>query len=110
MSAWKALERRVCAELGGRRGGPLGAAVSDCVGTPYAVEVKRSKRRCVLARWIEQAEAQGRREGRPWLLVVAGHGDRHPFAVVDFRLLADLTRRAGLDAPAQLPLDSGDAV
>lgn len=103
--AWKDLERRVCRELGGRRSGPLGAAVSDCVGVPFAVEVKRSKRRAVLARWITQAEGQSRREGRPWLLVVAGHADRHPFAVLDFALLVELVRRAGFAGDAeQLPL------
>jgi hypothetical protein len=96
VTAWKDLERRVCAALGGRRAGSLGFACSDCVGTPFSVEVKRSARRAVLARWVVQAEEQGAAERRPWLLVVAGHADRRPFAVLDFRLLADLVKRAGL--------------
>lgn len=104
-AAWKDLERRVCRALGGRRSGPLGAAVSDCVGVPFAVEVKRSKRRAVLARWVAQAEAQSRSERRPWLLVVAGHADRHPFAVLDFELLAELVWRAGFASEGeQLPI------
>lgn len=91
MTAWKALERRVCAQLGGRRGGPIGAAVSDCVGVPWSVEIKRSARGCVLTSWLTQAQQQSRREGRPWLLVVAGHNDRKPtvtLELAEFRRLA----------------------
>jgi len=53
---------------------------------PLAVEVKRSSRHGppVLAKWIQQARTQGQNEKKPWLLVVAGHYDRSPVAVVDF--------------------------
>jgi hypothetical protein len=97
-AAWKDLERRVCAALGGRRAGPIGAAVSDCVNTPFAVEIKRSTRPGppVLSAWIAQAKAQSKREGRPWLLVVAGHNDRSPIACLDFQVLTELCRQAQL--------------
>ena len=101
-AAWKDLERRVCRALGGQRGGPIGAAVSDCIGTPFAVECKRSKRRVPEGRWIAQAEAQSRREGKPWLLVVAGHNDRRPIAVLDFWELAELAQDAGLIGPLEV--------
>ncbi|MGC9974398.1 MAG: hypothetical protein ABSC36_03265, partial [Gaiellaceae bacterium] len=71
MTAWKDLERRVAVALGGRRTGPAGAAVSDVVGVPWSVECKRSKRGVPEGRMLEQARAQGKRESRPWLLVVA---------------------------------------
>lgn len=95
--AWKDLERRVCRALGGRRGGPQGAAVSDCVGVPFSVEIKRSSRigPPVLAAWIHQARDQGSREGLPWLLVVAGHNDRRPVATLDFWTFADMAQQAG---------------
>jgi hypothetical protein len=59
-----------------------------------SLEVKRSKRRVPEGRWIDQAVEQGRRERRPWVLVVAGHGDRSPIAVVDHAWLLDLYQRA----------------
>ena len=98
MTAWKDLERRVCSALGGRRAGPQGAAVSDCIGTPYAVECKRTKLDgpAVRGAWVKQARAQSRNEDRPWLLVVAGHNDRHPIAVMDFYALVQVLHKAGL--------------
>jgi hypothetical protein len=98
VTAWKDLERRICTALGGRRGGPTGASVSDCVNTPFAVEVKRSSRRGppVLAAWIIQARTNARREGRPWLVVVAGHNDRRPTATLDFYQFAEIAQQAGL--------------
>jgi hypothetical protein len=86
VTAWKDLERRVCRDLGGERRGPVGRDMSDCVGIPYAVEVKRSSRAGppVLSAWVQQAKEQGAREGLPWLLVVAGHGDRRPIVCRDF--------------------------
>jgi len=96
MTAWKDLERRVCAALGGRRGGNTGQPHSDCVGVPYAVEVKRSSRPGppVLSNWIVQARHQGRIEGKPWLVVVAGHNDRRPVACLDFAELVRLVHSA----------------
>ncbi len=97
-AAWKDLERRICHALGGRRGGPTGSATSDCVNTPFAVEVKRSSRPGppVLSKWIVQARAQARAEGKPWLVVVAGHNDRRPVACLDFWEFAQLCQQAGL--------------
>ena len=97
MTAWKDHERRTCRALGGQRAGPIGAAVSDCIGVPYSVEIKRSSRPGppVLSKWIEQARDQGRREGKPWLCVVAGHNDRRPVVCLDFGVFVELARRAG---------------
>ena len=94
VSAWKALELRVAKALGGSRTGPAGKAVSDIVGTPWAVECKRSKQSFRVA-WIEQAVAQGRRERKPWLLVVARHNDRNPICVMEFSEFLTLAREAG---------------
>lgn len=132
MTAWKDLERRVCTALGGRRGGPLGAQTSDCVGVPFAVECKRSSRPGppVLSKWIQQARACSKIENKPWLVVVAGHNDRQPICALAFRtfvlLLAekaelrrqlaaahDQMRKAGLNpisapaAPAVNSLQTG---
>jgi hypothetical protein len=98
MTAWKDLERRICTALGGRRAGPIGAAVSDCVNTPFAVEIKRSSRPGppVLTAWITQARDQGRREARPWLVVVAGHNDRSPIVALDFKVFCELCEQAGI--------------
>jgi hypothetical protein len=95
VSAWKDLERRVCRALGGERAGPMGAAVSDCIGTPFAVECKRSLNGVPRRAWVQQAKDQGEREGKPWLLVIAGHNDRRPIAVMDFWAFAQLAEEAG---------------
>ncbi len=94
MTAWKDFERRVCRLLGGQRAGPLGA-VSDCVGTPWSVECKRSSRGAVLTSWLTQARAQGAREKRPWLLVVAGHNDRRPTVTLELAEFVEMARAAG---------------
>jgi hypothetical protein len=80
MSAWKALELRVAKAFGTTRTW-VGAAGSDLNDCYYSVEIKRSKRRVPEGRWIEQAKAQGKKEGKPWVLVVAGHNDRSPIVV-----------------------------
>ena len=96
-TAWKALELRICRALGGQRGGPQGAAVSDCINVPFSVEIKRSSRPGppVLSNWILQARAQGAREHKPWLVVVAGHNDRRPIVTMDFSAFAQLAQEAG---------------
>lgn len=96
--AWKDFERRVCKALGGRRAGPVGASVSDCVGVPFSVEIKRSSRPGppVLSAWIQQARDQGRREGKPWLIVVGGHFDRRPIVALDLGQFLLIARQAGL--------------
>ena len=97
-AAWKDLERRVCALLGGRRGGHSGESVIDCVKTPIADEVKRTTRPGppYLSKRVLQAKTNGRREGRPWLVVVAGHNDRRPIACLDLYEFAELAQKAGV--------------
>lgn len=108
-SAWKDLERRVCRALGSERAGPRGLRGADDDGrAPFSVECKRSKRRVPEGRWIAQAERQGKADGRPWLLVVAGHNDRRPLAVLDFWELVDLLQEAGR-LPAPLIVEADDA-
>jgi hypothetical protein len=70
--------------------------MSDCVGIPYSCEIKRSSRPGppVLARWVEQAREASRKEGLPWLVVVAGHGDRRPIVCLDFAEFVSLRSRA----------------
>ena len=93
--AWKAFELRIAKALGGRRAGPTGAAVSDIVGVPWAVEIKRSARGGVYERWLTQARAQGKTERRPWLLVVGRHHDRDPICVLAFAEFLRLAHAAG---------------
>jgi hypothetical protein len=100
VTAWKDLERRVCRALGAERRGQVGpdgwARGSDDDGSaPFSVETKRSKRKVPEGRWIEQARRQGKADGRPWLLVVAGHNDPRPVAVLDFWEFVELLQEAG---------------
>jgi hypothetical protein len=83
MTAWKQLELRVAKALGGTRTGPQGRHGSDVTGTPYAVEVKRTTRYSLRRAWIDQARRQARQEAKPWLLVIAEHGDRSPLVVME---------------------------
>lgn len=85
----KDAERRVCRLFGGERG-PVGYAVSDCVNTPFSIEVKRSKGGSPRVAWIEQARSQGHREGKPWLLAIVGHNDRRPTGTMDLEQLAGM--------------------
>jgi hypothetical protein len=98
MSAWKDLERRVARALGGQRTGPQGRFGSDITGTPFSVECKRtvSSTGGIRGAWIDQARRQGRDEAQPWLLVVSGHNDRRPVAVLDFWAFAEIAQQAGL--------------
>jgi len=87
VTAWKELELRVCRALGGERRGPTGREMSDCTDeVPFAVQVKRSRRLGppVLSKWILQARADGKKEKKPWMVVVAGHNDRRPIMTMDF--------------------------
>jgi hypothetical protein len=96
VSAWKDLERRVCRALGAERAGPRGKHGSDDDGSaPFSVEVKRTAR-MPAQKAIAQARRQGKQDGRPWLLVMAGHNDSRPIAVLDFWVLAELAQKAGL--------------
>lgn len=96
MTAWKDLERRVSRALGAERAGPRGRHGSDDDGSaPFSVECKRTTRYSLRQDWIEQAKRQSRQDGRPWLLVISEHGDRHPIAVLDFWVFAELVQEAG---------------
>src|SRR5262245_13736050 len=86
-ATWKSLEKRICRALGGERRGPTGRQKSDCTDVvPFAVQVKRSRRLGppVLAKWIQQAREDARKEKKPWLVVVSGHNDRKPIVAMDF--------------------------
>ena len=98
-TAWKALERRICRMWGGERSGPRGQDCSDCLGgaeLPVSVEITRSKNRRVRHDKIKQAKRHGELEGKPWVLVVAGHNDRTPIAVCDHGWLVAVAKQAGL--------------
>jgi hypothetical protein len=93
---WKAFERRVAKQLGGNRTGPLGKGKSDVDGTSFSVECKRTSRLGINGSWIRQARDQGRKEGRPWILVVSKHNDRRPVVVLDFGTFVKLATDFGL--------------
>lgn len=94
-AAWKTTQRRI-ARLWGGEATWRGEPGSDGRGCPVALEVKCSRRRVPEGRWIAQAIRQGQEEERPWILVVCGHHDRAPIAVVDHDWLLGLARAAGL--------------
>jgi hypothetical protein len=98
LTAWKDLERRIARALGGTRTGPRGRAVSDVEGTPFSVECKRtaSSTGGIRGSWVVQARLQGKKEGKPWLLVVSGHNDRRPIVVMDFWAFAEIAQQAEL--------------
>ena len=96
-ASWKRAQRRICRQWGAEaawRGEP-GADDKDA-SAPVSLEVKYSKRRVPLGAWIAQAARQGRDDGRPFVLVVVGHHDRNPIAVVDHAWLVALAQKAGL--------------
>jgi hypothetical protein len=100
VSAWKDLERRVCRALGAERRPSIGAkgwaSGSDDDGSaPFAVETKRTVRYQLRTAWVEQARRNAKATARPWLLVVAEHGDRRPVAVLDFWAFVQLAEEAG---------------
>jgi len=109
--AWKDLERRICRALGGERAGPQGRAGSDCTrNIPWAVQVKRSRRLGppVLAKWIQQARFDAKKEHKPWLVVVAGHNDRRPIVAMDFwRYVADMNELRRLRELLVMPDETG---
>jgi hypothetical protein len=100
VTAWKDLERRVCRALGAERRGQVGregwASGSDDDGSaPFAIECKRTTRYQLRRDWIEQARRATKRDGRPWLLVIAEHRDSRPLAVLDFWEFVDLCQQGG---------------
>jgi hypothetical protein len=96
LTAWKKLELRTCRALGGQRSGPLGTHTSDCIGVPWAVEIKRCTKPTLRADWITQARSHGKNEGKPWLLIQATHGSRMPLVTLEFGEFVRLGRMAGL--------------
>ena len=98
MTAWKALELRICRAWGGQRTGPVGRDGPDCTGTPLAIQVKRTSSTTggIRGDWINQAKRDGKRAGQPWLLVVGTPGSPKQTAVCDHEWLLELARQAGL--------------
>ena len=98
---------RVCRALGGERAGSFGRSSSDCTDrVPFTVECKRSSRPGppVLSKWILQAKAYGKREHKPWLVVVAGHNDRRPIVCMDFWAFVEIAQTAGV-LPTPMEVD-----
>jgi hypothetical protein len=77
----------------------VGGAGSDVVNVPLSVECKRTVRYQLRGAWITQARSQAKREGRPWILVIAEHNDRRPIVVLDFAYFVRLAAKAGLLEP-----------
>jgi hypothetical protein len=107
-TAWKDLERRAAHALGAQRRPSVSleggwARGSDDDGTaPFSLECKRTSRYQLRRSWVEQARRQAKADGRPWLLVVAEHGDRRPLAVLDFWVLIELAQDAGRIGPLEV--------
>jgi hypothetical protein len=94
MTAWKDVERRICRLLGGERSGPLGKDCSDCTGTGFSVEIKRTTRYSLKRIWLDQAQRHSKLEGKPWLLVVAEHSDLDPLVTCRLSTFLEIARDA----------------
>ena len=90
MTAWKSFERRVAKALGGTRSGPVGRMGSDIVGTPFAVECKRTTRYCLRSSWIAQARRSSKMEGKPWMLAISQHNDPRPLIVMELSTFVEV--------------------
>jgi hypothetical protein len=97
------LERKSCREIGGGQRRPSvdgqggWARGSDDDGSTWcAIETKRTTRYSLRRKWIEQAREHTRRDGRPWVLVIAEHNDRRRIVVVEYATMVELVRKAGL--------------
>lgn len=93
--AWKVFERRICELLGGKRSGPLGDSVCDCIGTPFSPEIKHGYGKFALrSDWIAQAR-KNQVPGKPWILVQAPKHSRTPLVTLEFDVFVELARDAG---------------
>ena len=93
--AWSAFQRKMARAWGGQKTW-RGEKGSDGRGCVVSLETKRRKGGRILSADVAQAQRQGKEDGLPWLLVVAGHNDRHPKAVCDEGWLRELAKAAGL--------------
>lgn len=95
-ASWKALELRIAKMWGGTRTGPVGRDGPDVAGVPVAIQIKRTANTTggIKGAWIKQAQRDGKKAGLPWVLVIAGHNDRAPVAVVDHAWLVELWKEA----------------
>lgn len=93
---WKQYQRRVCRVFGGECVA-RGEAGSDCTGTPYAIEVKKTLNIFPRGSDFSQAALQGLNEKKPWILVTKRN--RQPFgdAIVSMEMSTFL-KLTGLDA------------
>ena len=96
-SRWKTAELNVCRALGGERAGPTGTTGSDCTGTSLSVQVKYTTRPQLRQDWLEQAKRDGRKEQKPWLLVICERGKHGKLAVLDFDILCEIMRNLPTD-------------
>jgi hypothetical protein len=107
-AAWKDLERRKCRDLGGQRRGQVGpggwARGSDDDGTlPVSLQCKRTSHYQLRTSWIVQARKDAKADGRPWVLAIEQHNDRHGgLAVVPWPYFVELMIAAG-----RVPLPAG---
>lgn len=104
-ASWKALELRTAKQWGGTRSGPLGRTGPDVAGVNVSIQCKRTASTTggIQGKWIAQARRDAKKEGLPWVLVVAGHNDRAPVAVVDHSWLVELATLAGLIGDRNVP-------
>jgi hypothetical protein len=92
VTAWKQLELRIARMWGGTRTGPVGRDGPDVAGVPLAIQIKRTGNTTggIKGAWIKQACRDGAKAKLPWVLVVAGHNDRRPVAIVDHAWLVEV--------------------
>lgn len=84
-------EARVAALFGGARAGNRGLPGSDVAGdVPWSVEVKNVSLLGIRGAWIDQARASGRREGKPWLLIVRRKGAHRPTVTLELEHFLEL--------------------
>jgi hypothetical protein len=92
---WSVFQRKVARQWGGQKTW-RGEKGSDGRGCVVSLETKRRKGGRILSSDVEQAKRQAKVDQLPFLLVVAGHNDRDPLAVVSHKWLVELAQKAGL--------------
>ena len=100
---WKAWERQACRDMGAQRRpsiGPQGwARGSDDDGTAWCyLEAKYLKHYQLRSSWIVKARQAAKAEGRPWVIALKEHNDRHTgLFVCSWSTGVELSALAGLN-------------
>lgn len=82
---WKQFQRTVCRFFGGECAKRY-AQGSDCVDTPWAIEVKKLNNPYPRGVDFAQAARQSAEEKKPWILVTKANNQKFDTAIVSMRM------------------------